>query len=146
MTLSHRYIASLSTTASAGAGGAILGAFTHQDVLTWAGVVVAIASAAVSGAVAGYHKIREAARQEDLADKEAAELATRRQIQAQITFESKIQSNAKKVAILEQTMAELVERVRRERCPFAQDGHAHCEGKDCPEPPEPKKNCPSVSA
>jgi hypothetical protein len=132
----HRYFSSLSTTASAGAGGAILGAFTHQDLLTWCGVIVAILSALVSSAVAGYHKIRAAARQEDLADKEAAELATRRQIQAQVEFEFKINSNATKVAILEQSVAELVERVRRERCPFAQDGHARCEGNNHPRPPE----------
>ena len=135
----HRYLASLSTTASAGAGGAIVGAFTHQDLLTWSGVIVAILSALVSGAVAGYHKIREAARQEDIADREAAELATRRQIQAQIEFEAKINANAAKVAILGQTVADLVERVRRERCPFAQEGHSHCEGSDQPKPPEPTK-------
>ena len=103
MIMSDRYIASLTTTASAGAGGAIVGAFTHQDLLTWGGVVVAILSAFVSWAVGGYHKIREAARQEDLADKEAAELATRRQIQAQIQFEAKINANARKVTILEKT-------------------------------------------
>ena len=137
MIMSHRSIASLTTTASAGAGGAIVGAFTHQDLLTWGGVIVAILSAFVSWAVGGYHKIREAARQEDLADKEAAELATRRQIQAQIQFEAKINANARKVTILEKSLEELVERVRRERCPFSEGGHSRCEGLVQPNPPQP---------
>jgi hypothetical protein len=138
--LPHRYLASLSTTASAGVGGAIVGAFTHQDVLTWCGVIVAILSALVSATVAGYHQIREAARQEDLADRKVAEQATRRQIQVQVEYEARIRTNAEKVAILEKAVTELVDRVRSARCPLTLDGRTRCEASDSPEPLEARKD------
>jgi hypothetical protein len=116
-----------------------VGAFTHQDVLTWCGVIVAILSALVSTTVAGYHQIREAARQEDLADKKAAEQAARRQIQVQVEYEARIRANAEKVAILEKAVTELVDRVRCSRTSLTQDGQTRCETHDGPVPLDPKQ-------
>lgn len=124
----YRVLTGFKASASAGAGGAIVGAISHQELLTWVGVAVAVVSAIGSASVAGYHKIRDVIRQEDIADRQAAELAMHRQIAAQVEFEARIQSNAEKTVMLEQTLVELVERVRLERCPYLEEGHARCIG------------------
>lgn len=112
MTIPDRLLGPLSTTASVGASSAIVGAVSHQDLLTWSGVIVAVVSALVSGAVAGYHKIREAARQEDVADREATETAIRRQISAQMELEQRSKANAAHLDVAEHMLAELLERVK----------------------------------
>lgn len=126
----------LNFAASAGAGGAVVGAFSHQDMMTWSGVAIAVTSAMITAAMAGYHKIREAARQEDIADRQAQEEAIKRQLRAQVELEERLKWNSEKLEIMEKSVLELVERVKRERCPFAEEGHAKCDVDDDSIPPK----------
>jgi hypothetical protein len=66
--------------AGAGGAGGLVGAITHDQLLTWTGATIAAGSMVVTAALTGYHKLREARRAEDLKDRAAgiARLATDR--------------------------------------------------------------------
>ena len=72
--------------------GAIFGAINSDQLLTWSAVIVAISSAILTASVAGYHKLREAARLENQADR-AADLESLRAIKRlQIELEQRVAS------------------------------------------------------
>jgi hypothetical protein len=108
--------------AVAGGTGGVVGAATHDEVLTWCGVALAVCSAILSTAIAGYHRIRDARRTEDAADRQAQLDDIRALTRVQIELERRIDSTETRLA----TVDGQLERVR---CRFPQpDGTAKCAG------------------
>src|SRR5271166_5751965 len=84
----------------AATGGAVLSAFSSDQLFTWSAVAVAISSAIITAGLAGYHKLREAARQENIADRAADLESIRAMARIQIELENR-------VATIEKTANEL---------------------------------------
>ena len=87
------------------AGGAVVGAFAGDELLTWSAVTMAISSAILTAGVAGYHKLREAARQESIADRAADLEAIRAMARIQIELEARIVQIEKTAGELVKTLA-----------------------------------------
>src|SRR5208282_4496155 len=81
-------------------GSAIFGAFTSDQLFTWSAVAIAISSACITAGLAGYHRLREAARQENIADRAADLESIRAMARIQIELENR-------VATIEKTANEL---------------------------------------
>jgi len=96
----------------ASAGVATLAAFNSDQLLTWSAVTVAISSAILTAGVAGYHKLREAARQENIADRAADLESIRAMARVQLELEARIVN-------IEKTAAELVETLAERKAEFA---------------------------
>ncbi len=106
--------------AVAGGSGGVIGAVTHDQVLTWCGVALAVASAVLSAAVAGYHRIRGARRDEDTADRKFQLDDIRALTRAQVELERRIDST-------ENRLTGLDGQLERVRCRFPNaDGTAKC--------------------
>jgi len=130
-----------------GAGGSIFGALDHDALIAWAGAGVAIGGFLLSAGITWYHKIREATRNEDAADRarETESLreqvalqrdlthrvaanteSVREQVALQLDLTHRVAVNTEKQAISERMLSELIERMTRERCPYVTDGAAKC--------------------
>src|SRR5208283_4698610 len=109
--------------AAAGGAGGVVGALTHDQVLTWTGATIALGSAVLSAAVAAYHKLREARRDEDTADRKALLDDIRAMTRVQVELELRI-SHA------ETRLNEVEILIDRVRCKFPNpDGTARCCGE-----------------
>ncbi len=118
-------------TCYAAAAGSVVGAISESELITWTGAIIAVGSAVVTAVLAGYHKLREAARDERAKDQQQqrADRAADQQQQledvrafgrAQIEMETRIASAAKRLDEIEAT-------VDKVRCRFpAPDGSARC--------------------
>src|SRR5208282_3183910 len=78
-------------------GSAIFGVFTSDQLFTWSAVAVAISSACITAGLAGYHRLREAARQENIADRAADLESIRAMARIQIELENRV-ANIEKTA------------------------------------------------
>ena len=127
--------------ASLGASAALYGAIDRDTVITWSGFGLAALSRWLRSRGPSTTRIvklrrkedqadREAQREQDRADRQIQRISLLEQIKAQVDLGHRIDTNTERVTILDRVVNELVERVRRERCPFAVDGHAKCEVKD----------------
>ena len=58
----------ISTVCFTATAGSVIGAFSQSELITWTGAAIAIGSAIATAMLAAYHKVREAHRQEALAD------------------------------------------------------------------------------
>src|SRR5271157_1822396 len=95
----------------ASAGVATLAAFNSDQLLTWSAVTVAISSAILTAGVAGYHKLREAARQENIADRAADLESIRAMARVQLELETRIVN-------IEKTAGELIETLAARKAEF----------------------------
>ena len=95
----------------AATGGAVLSAFSSDQLFTWSAVAVAISSAILTAGLAGYHKLREAARQENIADRAADLESIRAMARIQIELEQRI-------VTIEKTAGELVKTLETRRTEF----------------------------
>ena len=95
----------------AATGGAVLSAFSSDQLFTWSAVAVAISSAILTAGLAGYHKLREAARQENIADRAADLESIRAMARIQIELEQRIVN-------IEKTAGELVETLATRKAEF----------------------------
>lgn len=77
--------------------GTVLGVITNEQILTWSAVVVAVSSTLVTAMIAGLHKIREAARQEDIADRAGEAEDIRAAARLHIELEGRVASNESRV-------------------------------------------------
>ncbi len=118
----------MTATASTAAAGSVLGAITNDQTVTWIGVAVAVVSAVLTAGLAGYHKIREASRNENLADLAAQTAGLTRYISAQLEVERRVAENAKTLAVCEHTLSDLA--VRMQLVKFPADAAAAA----CPTP------------
>lgn len=109
--------------AATGAGGSIVGAITHDQVLTWSGTTIAVGSAVVTGLITAYHQLRAARRDEDAKDRNLQLEAMRELARTQCQLESRIEA-------AESRTAELAARIEQVRCrnPLP-DGSARCGAK-----------------
>ena len=107
--------------ASLGAIGSIFGAISHEQVLTWSGVGLAVASALVTFMTSALHKVREAAREEDKKDRATQLEDIRALARFQVELEHRITADRK-------LLDELETRLDLERCPYLADGRARCDG------------------
>jgi len=112
-----------------GAGGSIFGALDHDALIAWAGAGVAIGGFLLSAGITWYHKIREATRNEDAADRARETESLREQVALQLDLTHRVAVNTEKQAISERMLSELIERMTRERCPYVTDGAAKCAGE-----------------
>lgn len=106
--------------AATGAGGSVLGALTHDQVMTWCGTAIAVGSALITGLVAAYHQIRAARRDEDAKDRRQLLDETREMARSQYALEARIKEAEKKAV-------ELARRIEQVRCRHPlPDGSARC--------------------
>jgi hypothetical protein len=118
-----RIFESIRIFAAAGGAGGVVGALTHDQVLTWTGATIAVGSAVLSAAVAAYHKLREARRDVDAADRKALLDDIRAMTRVQVELELRI-SHA------ETRLEEVKILIDRVRCKFPNlDGTARCCGE-----------------
>jgi len=109
--------------AAAGGAGGVVGALTHDQILTWTGATIAVGSAVLSAAVAAYHKLREARRDEDAADRKVLLDDIRAMTRVQVELELRISNSEIRLNEVEI----LIDRVR---CKFPNpDGTARCSGE-----------------
>lgn len=87
-----------------GTGGAVCGAISNDQLFTWSAVAVAISSAFITAGLAGYHRLREAARQENVADRAADLESIRVMARVQIEIESRVN-------IIEEKANKVIERI-----------------------------------
>ncbi len=85
-----RIFESIRIFAAAGGAGGVVGAFTHDQILTWTGATIAVGSAVLSATVAAYHKLREARRDEDAADRKVQLDYVRTLTRVQVDLEIRI--------------------------------------------------------
>ncbi len=109
--------------AAAGGAGGVVGVLTHDQILTWTGATIAVGSAVLSAAVAAYHKLREARRDEDAADRKVLLDDIRAMTRVQVELELRISNSEIRLNEVEI----LIDRVR---CKFPNpDGTARCCGE-----------------
>jgi hypothetical protein len=120
-----RIIESIRIFAAAGGAGGVVGALTHDQILTWTGATIAVGSAILSAAVAAYHKLREARRDEDAADRKIQLDDIRALTRVQVELEIRISQ-------AETRLEEVKYLIDRVRCKFPNpDGTARC-GSETP--------------
>src|SRR5271166_4787501 len=95
----------------ASAGVATLAAFSGDQLLTWSAAAVALSSGFLTAGIAGYHKLREAARQENIADRAADLESIRAMARIQIELEQRIVN-------IEKTAGELVKTLETRKTEF----------------------------
>ncbi len=86
-------------------GGSVMAALDHNAFLAWVGAGVAGAGFVLNSVLSSYHRVREARRAEDSADRAALLEATRAYGRAQIELENRIAKS-------EHDVTELAERIR----------------------------------
>ena len=110
-----------------GAGIGLAGAINHETVLTWVGVILAAGSAIVSGAIAGFHQLKSAVREEN--QKAAAAVVATARVLAltQAQFEARVER-------MDQRLIGIEKRLEEAMCRFpTPEGAARC--TDRKEPP-----------
>ena len=113
-------ISSLTILAVAGGAGGLVGAITHDQVLTWAGAAIGIASAVATTAIAVYHEFREACRLEDAADRDVQGKHIESLARDQLALETRI-------ALAESRAREVTATIEKVRCRYPTiDGSARC--------------------
>ncbi|HMF38292.1 MAG TPA: hypothetical protein VKF17_16735 [Isosphaeraceae bacterium] len=107
-------------TCYAATAGAVWGALSHDQVVAWGGAMIALGSAIVAAGLPAYHRLREARRAEDAADREAVLNDIRALTRVQVELETRIAAGAKRLDEIESQM-------ERVRCRFPNpDGTAKC--------------------
>lgn len=130
----------LHTISGLGLGGSLLGAVDHDAAVAWLGAGVAGVGFVLSAVLSWYHKLREAARLENAADRRAQLEDVRAMARVQIELEQRtcdIEQRANqtlaRVAAAEVRSAELAELIEKVRCRFPKpDGRARCCGAASP--------------
>jgi len=118
-----RIFESIRIFAAAGGAGGVVGALTHDQILTWTGATIAVGSAVLSAAVAAYHKLREARRDEDAADRKIQLDDIRALTRVQVELEIRITQ-------AESRLNEVKTMIDRVRCKFPNaEGTARCGGE-----------------
>ncbi len=121
-----RIFESIKILAAAGGAGGVVGALTHDQILTWTGATIAVGSAVLSAAVAAYHKLREARRDEDAADRKIQLDDIRALTRVQVELEIRI-------CQAESRLNEVETMIDRVRCKFPNaEGTARCGGAETP--------------
>jgi len=125
-----RILDRITVLAAAGGTGGVIGALTHDSLMTWTGAAIAAVSALLSGMIAGYHRYRGARRIEDAADRDAQLEDIRGLTRAQVELELRI-------AKAEHDTIELGTQLQVVRCRFPlPDGRARCtDSTDAPTTP-----------
>ncbi len=121
-----RVFESIRILAAAGGAGGVVGALTHDQILTWTGATIAVGSALLSAAVATYHKLREARRDEDAADRKIQIDDIRALTRVQVELDMRIGQ-------AESRLNEVLTLIDGVRCKFPNaDGTARCGGAETP--------------
>jgi len=118
-------------TCYAAAAGSVFGAFNQSELITWTGAIIAVGSAVVTALLGGFHKLREAAREERAKDQQQQRMDRSADQQqqlddvralgrVQIELETRIAAGTKRLDEIESAM-------ERVRCRYpAADGTARC--------------------
>ncbi len=102
------------------AAGSILGAISHDQVVAWTGALIAVGSALVTAGLPVYHRLREARRSEDAADRARVLEDVRALTRVQVEMEGRIAADGRRLNEIEAQM-------ERIRCRYPNsDGTAHC--------------------
>ncbi len=116
----------------------LVSAVTHEQILTWIAVGIAVSSSCVTALIANYHRIRQAKRDEDSADRRLMLDDLRAIVRTQIEMESRMQKMSRfiedkaqsaddRFIEIEKKTSDLLKNFDRSACRFPlPDGTAKC--------------------